>query len=141
MDRTGGVVSKSRMHMRGAGIGLLLVLLHSAVAQETTRSKMKIEILPDPAGVDSTQSVLERLRAGIGSSENGTRAADTYEMLSMLDPDVVNTRMTAGDVAAVNILSDSGIRAGAGADCHRRVLQPQALMEDESRPKEPKHVL
>jgi hypothetical protein len=95
------------------GVGLAAVLLATAATAQgqVTRTTMKIDILPDPSGDDGAEEVLDRLRAGLEGS-----AADDYELLSLLQPNTLSSRMTRSPAAAVDILSDSGVRTAAGTD-------------------------
>ncbi len=82
-----------------------------------TRTKMKIEILPDPTGADSAERVLGRLRDGLADDgQGGASAAAEYEILRLLQPDTLSTRLTPGATAAVDIMSDTSVHAAANTD-------------------------
>eukprot|EP01043_Picozoa_sp_COSAG02_P081450 COSAG02_NODE_19906_length_858_cov_40.641634_1_plen_258_part_01 len=112
----------------GAGLSLLaLVLLSTStpvVAQDdepsaaASRTKIKLEILPDPTGADSTEQVLGRLHDGLADGQDDVSIAAGYEMLSLVQPDTLSSSLTPGAVAtaAVDILSETSVRVGANTD-------------------------
>lgn len=105
---------------------LVLVLLSNStpiVAQTdepsatiTSRTKVKLEILPDPTGADSTERVLGRLHDGFADGQDGTRTAAAYEMLSLVQPDTLSSAVSPSATAAVDILSETSVRVGASTD-------------------------
>ena len=101
-------------------LGVLAVFGAAVIAQETAgATRMRMQILPDRAppgvSVDSTASVLGRLREAVAVGEDGSSAADAYGgLLGDIQPETL-TATTARDTehAAVDIVSDGDVRTHA----------------------------